>query len=118
MSDTTGRPDWRRMGPGDFGRRVEPSQDALFLIDEPDACGTDTLDGFGYGASLWGGPAGDTDRLANYPRRAIEPDGTVHAARFTGRRTFITACAVYLAPAVDRLERGSDQQVTCLDCIQ
>ncbi|MGW2938006.1 hypothetical protein ACWDA7_40775 [Streptomyces sp. NPDC001156] len=58
MSDTTGR-DWKRMTPADFGARAKANQDALFLVDEPDACGTDVLDGYGYGygygfgAVLW-----------------------------------------------------------------
>ncbi|MEU3337329.1 hypothetical protein [Streptomyces sp. NPDC006668] len=52
MSDTPGR-DWRRMRPDEFGRPIKPKQDALFLVDESDACGTDALDGLGYGATLW-----------------------------------------------------------------
>lgn len=64
MSDTTGGPDWKRMTPVDFGARAKASQDALFLVDEPDACGTDALDGYGFGAVLWAErpdtpPAGD-----------------------------------------------------------
>ncbi|MET9410232.1 hypothetical protein ABZX90_31410 [Streptomyces sp. NPDC002935] len=69
MSDTTGRPDWSSMKPADFGARAEAGQDALFLVDEPDACGTDTLDGYGFGAVLWvdrprSAPAG-TDPLVD-----------------------------------------------------
>ncbi|WP_324787070.1 hypothetical protein [Streptomyces sp. H51] len=116
MSDTTGR-DWKRMTPAEFGRPVKPSQDALFLTSETDACGTDTLDGFGFGAHLFGDQS-DTGRLTDYPRRAVEPDGTVHAARFTGCHTFITACAAYPAPAADRLECRSDRQVTCRNCLR
>ncbi|REE61391.1 hypothetical protein BX257_3968 [Streptomyces sp. 3212.3] len=56
MSDTPKRPDWRRMQPDAFKARVRSNQDALFLVDEPDACGTEALEGFGYGASFWGGP--------------------------------------------------------------
>jgi hypothetical protein len=41
------------MKPADFGARERANQDALFLIDEPDACGTDTLDGYGFGATFW-----------------------------------------------------------------
>lgn len=52
----------------------------------------------------------------SYPRRAVEADGTVHAARFTGRRTFITACAVYPAPTAERLDASSAQPVTCPGC--
>ncbi|MGW4047549.1 hypothetical protein [Streptomyces sp. NPDC004721] len=43
MSDTTGRPDWSRMKPADFGRRIKPDQKALILVDELDAGGTDAL---------------------------------------------------------------------------
>ncbi|GHE84516.1 hypothetical protein GCM10014715_45740 [Streptomyces spiralis] len=53
MSNTPGR-DWRRMTPDEFGRPTKPKQDALFLVDEPDACGTDAFDGYGYGATLSG----------------------------------------------------------------
>ncbi|MEU6417833.1 hypothetical protein [Streptomyces spiralis] len=52
MSNTPGR-DWRRMTPDEFGRPAKPKQDALFLVDEPDAYGTDAFDGYGYGAALW-----------------------------------------------------------------
>lgn len=69
MSDTTGRPDWAIMKPVHFGARAEEVQDALFLVDEPDVCGTDTLDGYGFGAVLWAdrprsSPAG-TDPLVD-----------------------------------------------------
>jgi hypothetical protein len=56
VSDSTARPDWRRMRPDQFGVRIKPTQDALFLTDEADDCGTETLDGFGFGATLWGSP--------------------------------------------------------------
>lgn len=50
-------------------------------------------------------------------RRAIEPDGTVHAARYAGDRThFATACAVYPAPECAALEGTADREVTCLGC--
>ncbi|MET8957369.1 hypothetical protein ACWEQN_42020 [Streptomyces sp. NPDC004129] len=52
MSDAPGR-DWRHMTPEDFGGRTKASQDALFLTDGPDACGTDALDGYGFGDPLW-----------------------------------------------------------------
>jgi hypothetical protein len=51
-----------------------------------------------------------------YPRRATEADGTVHGARYTGPRSFITACAVYPAPIAERLDASSQQPVTCADC--
>jgi hypothetical protein len=41
------------MKPADFGARETANQDALFLIDEPDVCGTDALDGYGFGATFW-----------------------------------------------------------------
>ncbi|MET7524661.1 hypothetical protein ACWEAF_20170 [Streptomyces sp. NPDC005071] len=53
MSDSTEGRDWLRMQRGDFTGRSKTSQDALFLVDEPDACGTETLDGLGFGAALW-----------------------------------------------------------------
>ncbi|MFF3514668.1 hypothetical protein [Streptomyces sp. NPDC002573] len=63
MSDSTGR-DWKRMKPGDFGHPVpKPAQDALFLVDKPDACGTDAFDGYGFGAVLW---ADQPDPAPNY----------------------------------------------------
>ncbi|MFH8772067.1 hypothetical protein [Streptomyces sp. NPDC017958] len=52
MSDTPGR-DWRRMTPDQFGRPTKAKQDALFLVDEPDGCGTHAFDGYGYGTALW-----------------------------------------------------------------
>ncbi|WP_392749523.1 hypothetical protein [Streptomyces sp. LN590] len=58
MSDTTG-PAWKGMTPMDFGHPArKPAQDALFLVDEPDACGTDALDGLGFGAVLWADQSG------------------------------------------------------------
>ncbi|MGW4138821.1 hypothetical protein ACWELV_18870 [Streptomyces mirabilis] len=121
MNETPRRPDWQRMTPQHFGARAKANQDALFLVDEPDACGTDALDGYGFGAVLWAeqpatSPA-STDALADYPRRAVEPDGTVHAARYAeDRNHFTTKCAEYPAPVVDRLEDGSDRKVTCRNC--
>ncbi|MGW3658381.1 hypothetical protein ACWD6R_23025 [Streptomyces sp. NPDC005151] len=53
MSDSTEGRDWLRMQRGDFTGRTKINQDALFLVDEPDACGTETLDGLGFGAALW-----------------------------------------------------------------
>lgn len=53
MSDGTDRPDWGRMKPADFGARTKARQDALFLVDQPDACGTEALDGLGFGVVLW-----------------------------------------------------------------
>lgn len=53
MSDDSQRPDWRRMSPEPFGGRTKTAQDALFLTDDTDACGTETLDGFGFGATFW-----------------------------------------------------------------
>lgn len=42
------------MTPMDFGHPArKPAQDALFLVDEPDACGTEALAGLGFGAVLW-----------------------------------------------------------------
>jgi hypothetical protein len=51
-------------------------------------------------------------------RRAIEPNGTAHAARYAGsRRHFTTACAVYPAPTVDRLVHDAEfRPVTCTGC--
>ncbi|MET8326176.1 hypothetical protein [Streptomyces sp. NPDC005181] len=53
MSDSTEGRDWLRIQPGDFTGRTKTNQDALFLVDEPDACGTAVLDGLGFGAALW-----------------------------------------------------------------
>ncbi|WP_330306185.1 MULTISPECIES: hypothetical protein [unclassified Streptomyces] len=66
MSDTTGRPEWQRMKPQHFGAPNKVSQDALFLVDEPDACGTDALDGYGFGAVLWANQP-DTPQAAADP---------------------------------------------------
>jgi hypothetical protein len=122
VSDSTEGRDWLRMQHSDFTGRTKTSQDALFLVDEPDACGTEVLDGLGFGAALWADqpdkPPADADPLAAYPRRAVEPDGTVHAARYAGdRQHFTTACALYPAPTVDRLEHGSYRKVICPGCI-
>ncbi|MFK0106397.1 hypothetical protein [Streptomyces sp. NPDC091217] len=65
MSSTSGR-DWRHMMPGEFGRPTKPKQDALFLVDESDACGTDALDGLGYGAVLWADRS-DDDPTEEHP---------------------------------------------------
>ncbi|MBV9026424.1 MAG: hypothetical protein JO362_22125 [Streptomycetaceae bacterium] len=55
-----------------------------------------------------------------HQRRAIELDGTVHAARYAGDRDhFTTACAAtrYPAPAIDRLVNDVDAwTVTCPAC--
>lgn len=52
-----------------------------------------------------------------YSRRAFEVGGTVHAARYAGSlRHFTTACAVYPAPEVDRLDASSATDVTCRAC--
>lgn len=57
-------------------------------------------------------------RVLPYRRRAVQPDGIVHAARFAGdAHHFTTACAVYPAPAVDRLEHTPDLPVTCTGCL-
>nr|WSX25638.1 hypothetical protein OG690_38505 [Streptomyces tubercidicus] len=54
-----------------------------------------------------------------HQRRAIEPDGTVHAARYAGDRwSFATACAVYPAPTVKALERQGIRSVTCPGCLE
>lgn len=54
----------------------------------------------------------------NHQRRAIEADGTVHAARYAcDREHFTTACTVYPAPVVERLEPLPTVAVTCVDCI-
>ncbi|MFI2078595.1 hypothetical protein [Streptomyces triculaminicus] len=53
-----------------------------------------------------------------HPRRAVEADGTVHAARYAGSRThFTTACAVYPAPEVVRIDPRPDRAVTCPACL-
>ncbi|CAL9666093.1 hypothetical protein SUDANB145_07167 (plasmid) [Streptomyces sp. enrichment culture] len=57
-----------------------------------------------------------TPAALRYSRRAIEADGTVHAARYTGRRTFTTACAIYPAPVAERLDASSALPVTCPGC--
>ncbi|MFJ8856342.1 hypothetical protein [Streptomyces sp. NPDC102437] len=51
-------------------------------------------------------------------RRAIEPDGTSHAAKYAGDRTHFTlACAVYPMPVIDRLVHDGDHwSVTCPGC--
>lgn len=51
-------------------------------------------------------------------RRAIESDGTVHAARYAGdRQHFTLACAVYPMPAIERLVHDADVwAVTCPGC--
>lgn len=53
-----------------------------------------------------------------HQRRAIEPDGTVHAARYAGdRRHFTLACAVYPMPAIERLVHDGDfMTVSCTGC--
>ncbi|MFB7323443.1 hypothetical protein [Streptomyces sp. NPDC056190] len=69
MSNTAGRPDWSRMKPDDFGKKAKPAQDALFLVDEQDACGTDALDGLGYGAALWADQEGKPTADPDHPGR-------------------------------------------------
>lgn len=123
MSDTPGRPNWQRMTPQDFGARAKASQDALFLIDEPDAFGTDVLDGCGFGAALWADQpvpsAVGADAFPEYPRRVVESDGTVHAARQAADRNHVTTkCAEHPDPVIDGLECSSDRKVTCRNCTQ
>ncbi|MGW3246514.1 hypothetical protein [Streptomyces sp. NPDC001070] len=63
MSDTTGRPDWRHMKPGDFtGRRPKAPQAGrgLFSADELDAGGTEAM----FGVDLWDGAPGDSAAAA------------------------------------------------------
>ncbi|MGW1622266.1 hypothetical protein [Streptomyces sp. NPDC002172] len=50
---STPRRDWQHMRPDEFGHPIKANQDALFLVGESDPCGTDALDGLGYGAALW-----------------------------------------------------------------
>lgn len=52
----------------------------------------------------------------SHQRRAIEADGTVHAARSAGGG-FTTACAVYPAPVAERLEFAPRDPVTCTGCL-
>lgn len=56
----------------------------------------------------------------NHKRRAIEADGTVHAARGAagGAGGFTTACVVYPAPRVKRLEFAPEAPVTCNGCLK
>ena len=53
-----------------------------------------------------------------HQRRAIEPDGAVHAARYAGDRDHFTlACAVYPMPVIERLVHdGNFRSVTCDGC--
>ncbi|MDX2849345.1 hypothetical protein PV342_12920 [Streptomyces sp. PA03-3a] len=54
MSDTTDRPDWRSMKPGDFTShrpRALQAGRGLFSADELDAGGTEAL----FGVDLWDG---------------------------------------------------------------
>ncbi|MFF3493698.1 hypothetical protein ACFYWS_20365 [Streptomyces sp. NPDC002795] len=60
MNDRDERPDWGQMKPDEFGRPVAARQDALFLVDAADACGTEALDGLGFGAILWASPSTPT----------------------------------------------------------
>lgn len=53
MSDSIEGRDWLRMNRGDFTGRTKTNQDALFLVDEREACGTEALAGLGFGAALW-----------------------------------------------------------------
>jgi len=53
-----------------------------------------------------------------HPRRAVEPFGIVHAARYAGdRQHFTTACAVYPAPVDAVLEHTADRPVNCPGCL-
>lgn len=56
----------------------------------------------------------------NHKRRATEADGTVHAARGAagGAGGFTTACVVYPAPRVKRLEFAPEAPVTCNACLR
>ena len=50
--------------------------------------------------------------------RAVEADGTVHAARYAeDHARFTTACAAYPAPTVDHVESNVARPVTCPACI-
>lgn len=51
-----------------------------------------------------------------YSRRATEANGTVHAVRFTGPRTFSTACATYPPVIAERIDASYAQPVTCTGC--
>jgi hypothetical protein len=53
-----------------------------------------------------------------HQRRAIEPDGTSHAARYAGDRDHFTlACAVYPMPAIETLVHdGKFHSATCSGC--
>lgn len=52
-----------------------------------------------------------------HTRRAIEPDGTVHAARYAGDRHHVTtACAAYPAPEYAFVEPTPHREITCTGC--
>jgi hypothetical protein len=53
-----------------------------------------------------------------HQRRAIEPDGTTHAARYADDRNHFTlACAIYPMPSIERLiHDGNVWTVTCSGC--
>ncbi|WP_127361514.1 hypothetical protein [Actinacidiphila soli] len=51
MSDSAEGRDWLGMKPSEFGVPIKASQDGLFLVDD-DPCGTEALDGLGFGAVL------------------------------------------------------------------
>jgi hypothetical protein len=53
---------------------------------------------------------------SSHQRRAIEADGTVHAARSAGGG-FTTACAAYPAPEAEQLKFAPSDPVTCTDCL-
>ncbi|MFE7268744.1 hypothetical protein ACFU9B_43490 [Streptomyces sp. NPDC057592] len=59
-----------------------------------------------------------TTTYETHQRRAIEADGTIHAARYAGDHDhFTTACAVHPAPVVERLiHDGYVWSVTCPGC--
>ncbi|MEU5221001.1 hypothetical protein AB0G79_33040 [Streptomyces sp. NPDC020807] len=59
-----------------------------------------------------------TPTYETHQRRAVEEDGTVHAARYAGdRHSFTTACAVYPAPAAARLDSRPLLRITCAGCL-
>lgn len=51
----------------------------------------------------------------NHQSRAIEPDGTVHAAQDEDSQHFTIACAV--CRDVERVDSPASVGVTCVDCI-
>ncbi|MFC9131853.1 hypothetical protein ACFT4A_34160 [Streptomyces sp. NPDC057099] len=59
-----------------------------------------------------------TPTYETHQRRAIEPNGTSHAARYAGDRAHFTlACATYPMPAIERLVHdGAVHPVSCSGC--